>query len=487
MRRLGSYQTVTVALDADVTDSAAQRKVVTSDVYSIDKTSPHLGQARLWVGRYGDGNKVRANSYTALTKASLDPPSSGNYTLKIYGYGTTGTLTSASTASDVQTAIRAVSSSLNSVTVAGTDPMTIASLPSSSVTIEFVRGTATTGSVTQGLVSFEAVRPFSAGLPAGTTVEILTKYPAHDEDGLVGMNNLINQALKRLWFVDLLHFHSEDADSDQVTYPLASAHPWLKTRRQIVRAYGPSRWAHTFSFTVPGSSFTLTLDVGLASNLTTSSLSGSATASAIESAIESSFSSNGVQGTVTVTADGTTRTVVIADAPYADLALTVSSGATVTTSRERTEDLRFVDGFRLRFHGEELFIEWDVTWQQGHTWYLEVLRPAYSWVAAQTDWQTLGTTWAASTVGLEDDLDQCALDANEVAAIVHYLACRQLELYGPAQEKQHWKDERVRAAFIASTIKSLDLPMNDDPGFKDEGLSASRYMIDKGFFSSSSW
>ena len=482
MRRLGSYQTVTVAIDPDVTDSAAQRKVITSDAYSIDKTSPHLGQASLWVSRYGDGNKVRTNSYVALAKAVLDPPTSGNYTIRLYGYGTTGTLTSASTASDVQTAIRAVSASLTSVTVTGTDPMTIAALPSSSVTLEFVRGTATTGSITQGLASFEAVRPFSSGLRFGDTVEILAKYPAHDEAGLVGMNNLINQALDRLWFVDLLHFHSEDADSDQVTFSL-SAYPWLKTRRQVLRAYAPCRWSHTFSYTVPGSSHTLTLDVGFASNLTTSSLAGSATAAVIETAIESSLSSNSVLGTVTVTSNGTTRTVLIEDSPFADLALTVSSGATVTTTRERTEDLRFTDGWRLKYHGEELFVEWDGAFNRGETWYLEVYRPGRTWIAPQTDYQTVGTTWASSTVGFEDDLDQCAIDTNEVAAVAHYLACRQLELYGPSQEKQHWKEERLRAAYIAAQCKSLDLPTNDEPGFKDQGLSPSRYMQDKGFWS----
>lgn len=480
MRRLGGYTTVTVALDPDVTDAAAQRKVITSDLYSIDKTSPHLGQGALWVGRYDSGNKIRTNSYVALTKAVLDPPTSGNYTIRIYGHGTTGTLTSASTSSDIQTAIRNVAASLTAVTVTGTDPMTIANLPSASTTLEFVPGTAVGGTISQGMVSVEAVRPFPTALRYGDTVEVLTTYPAHDEAGLVGMNTLLNQALDRLWFVDLLHFHSEDADSDQVTFSL-SAYPWLKTRKQILRAYAPARWEHTFTYTVPVGSHTLGIDVGQADDLEPA-FAGSATATTIQDELRSAFAVNGVQGSVTVGGHSTTRTITVTDSPYADMALTVSTGATVTATHERLEDLRFTDGWRLRYHGEELFIEWDGSWNRGETWYLEVCVPGKCKIARQTNYQTVGTTWEYTTDGFEADLDQCAIDTNEVAAVAHYLACRQLELYGPGQEKGHWKDERMRAAFIASQCKSLDLVTNDEPGWKSDGLTPNRFMVDKSFF-----
>lgn len=489
MRRLGGYQTITVSIDPDVTDAAAQRKVISTDLYSIDKTSPHLGQANLWCGRYNEGNKVRTNSYAALAKAVLTPPTTSNYTLKIYGYGQTDTgspLTPASNAAAIQTAIRNVSASLSSVTVTGSSsPYTIANLPSASVTIELVRVTAsdTTGSVTQGLSYFDAIRPWSVGLPAGTEVELLAKYPAHDDAGLVGMNALINQALERLWFIDLLHFTSTDADSEQVVYSLAS-YPWLKTRAQILRVYAPCQWEYAATYTVPGSSHTLSIDVGHGSSYTTDSLAGSATADAIQTALRTLFSENDVQGTVTVTANGTSRTVTVTDTRYADMDLTVSTGAAVTDVRTRTEALRFTDGYRLKYLGEALEIEWDLPRQRGETWYVEVYRPASTWTCPQTDYQTLGTTWASADDGLENDLDQCVPDLHEVVSVVHYLACRQLSLYGPSQESKFWRDESRRAAAVAAYLKSLDLPKNDEPGFREDGLSSMRGWEAKGFFNS---
>lgn len=494
MRRLGGgFETLTVALDADISDSAAQRKIVTSDRYSVEATSPHLGQAFVWAGRSGDGSRVKQNTYVRVTKASLVPPSTSNYTLKIYGYGETVSLTPTSTAAAIETAIHNANASLASVTVAatGTDgavgcPYTIGVLPSADTTIELVRATPSdaTGSVSQGLCSFEILRPLASAPMKGDTIELLTRYPAHDEPGLTGMNTLINQALARLWLVRILHFVSNDETSQQVTFSLAE-HPFLRTRRQVIRAYAPTTWRHDFAFTVPGVSFTLTVDAGLGTDITTVSINGSANSAVIEEALRSALGAAGVVGTVDVTANGSTRTVTVADAVHADMALAVSSGATVTTTRERTEMYRFVDGFRLRYEGSELVIEWDRPWQRGYTWYLEVYQPADTYVARQLDYQTVGTAWETVTDGLEADLDQCVPDLLEVAAVVHYLACRQLALKGGGgQETVYWRGEAARAAQIAAQIKSLDLPSGSEPGFRDEGLVADRSYEDKGFWTS---
>jgi hypothetical protein len=489
MRRLGGYQTITVDLDADVSDTAGQRKVVSSDRYSIEATSPNLGQAYVWAGRYGDGTRVKQNSYARVAKARLVPPTTSNYTLKLYGYGTTATLTPASNATDIQTAIRNASASLGSVTVTGSNPYVIAGLPSSDVSVELVRATASdeTGSVSQGLSSFEVLRPFSSGLSAGDVIELLVKYPAHDEPGLVGMNALINQSLERLWIPRILHFTSTDAESQQVTYAL-DAYPFLRSRAQIVRAYGSITWTHTYAYTVPGVSHTLSVDVGLGTAATTASISGSATSAVIEAALDAALRAAGVPGTVTVTANGTTRTVEIADAVYADMALTVSNGATVTTTSLETEPYRFTDGYRLKYEGQKLIIQWDQPWQRGYTWYLEVLQPANTYVCRQADYQTLGTTWETVSDGLEDDLDQCAVDLLEAAAVVHWMACRQLALKGGGgQESAYWRGETSRAAMIAAQIKSLDLPTASEPGFRDEGLVADRAEIARVFGPLGGW
>jgi hypothetical protein len=479
MRRLGGYRTVTVSLDPSVTDAAAQRKVISTDLYDYGRTSPSLGDAFLWEGRYGSGCRIKRDSYAQVAKVRLVPPTAGTYTLTVYGYGTSGTLQYNDNAATIQAALIAISaSSLSAISVTGTNPFII-TVPTASTTIAIA--TAGTGSsISQGMASIEGARPFELALPSGTEVEILAKYPAHDTESLVGMNRLINQALARLWYPDQLHFTSTDPDNDQVSFEITQA--WLKTRSQVIRAYAPTQWEHVFSYTVPVGSHTLTLDVGFEDDLTTGSISGSATASTIESAIESIFASNSVNAAVSVESDSTTRTVTISQSAYADMALTVSTGTAVTTTHEQTEIQRWTDGFRIRFKGQTLYVEWDQPWNRGETWFLEVHRPGHTKVARQTAYQTVGSTWIETMDGLEDDYDQAATDVYECAAVAHYLAARQMALYGPSQETKFWRTEASRAAEIAATMKSLDLPSSADPGFKDEGLSAVRGADSKGYF-----
>lgn len=481
LRRLGSYREVTVSLDADVSDLTAQRKIVSSDLYDIDRTAPSMNDVYCWVGRYNDGRKIRRQSFAPINKTVLTQPNA-NYTLKIYGYGTTGTINHATaTSSDIQTAIRAVSTGLSAATVGGTGPFTI-TLPSSTTTIELVTA-GTGGSISQGMASVEVNRPFSNGLPVGTQVVLSTKVPIEDDNGVVGVNSLINQALERLWFIDLLHFTSSNTNSDQLSYEISSLYPWIKTRSQIIRAYSPVEWTYTGAYTVPVTSHTLSIDLGLGAVATTGTLAGSATATVIQTALATLLSTNSVQGTVTVDSNSTTRTITITNTLFADIAVTVSTAASVTETHTQTGDRRWIDGWRLRFNGEQLEIEWDQSFNRGQTWYLEVYRPGHTWICPQIDYQTEGTTYQSAESGFTNDLDQTPIDTLEVAAVTHYLACRQLAQQGPSQETRFWRTEAGRAAAIAAWSKSLDLPSSREPGHKDDGLTANRQDFGKGLFS----
>lgn len=488
LRRLGSYRQITVSLDADVSDGAAQRKIVSSDLYDIDKTSPSLNDVNTWVGRYNEGRRIRRQTFAPINKIVLTQPNAA-YTLKVYGYGTSSSISTPATAteSDIQTAITGIQAGLSAVTVSGSTggPFTI-TMPSASTNIEIITA-GTGGSISMGMASVEVVRPFSNGLPAGTPVILSTKIPIEDDNGLVGVNTLINQALQRLWFINLLHFTSRDANSDQITYEVGSLYPWLKSRTQIIRAYAPVEWEYTGAYSTPVTTYQLWIDFGtspVANPYATDNLASTASASDIQSAIQAVMSANSIQGTVSISGSGPTRTITISNTLYADLSIALSTGGTVTETHEQTGIRRWIDGWRLRYNGEKLEIEWDTPFEIGQTWFLEVYQDGSTWIAPQTDWQTLGTTWGSSTTGLVNDLDQTPIDTLEAAAVTHYLACRQLVQQGPALETRFWRTEATRAAAIAAWVKSLDLPSSREPGHKDDGLTSIRDRDSKGFFTS---
>lgn len=481
-QRLGGYQSVTVSLPPDTTESAAQRLVLSTDLFDVDRPASSWGDSWAWVGRYGDGRRIKRSSYRSTSYAYLVAPTSAlgadeAFSLIFYGFGETSDITLSGTASvraaQIETEITSIVG-LESYTVSAITTTTFKITMSSAVSVEISNAN---GSVTCGIGSVEATRPFRYGLPLGTTVELHSKLPAHSADGFTGLNDLLNQALSRLSFVDRLIF---TADDDETTV-FEITEPWLLNRSQAIRAYGPTDRSYSATFTPPGSgSYTLTIDVGLATDAELT-LAYSASASALQTALNDALEAVGHQTEATVTGSGSFA-ITIPNTRYATPSITASSGTISAATTDRTETAYRFDGWRFVFDGERRYIELDVAFAAGESWELEVYRPCSTWICQQEDYETTGSTWASSTVGLQADLDQCAGDEDAIVAIAHYLACRQLATQGPAADVLYWQSEAARAASIAAQIKLFDTQRSLDRAPRDGLLAWERGRSSKGFF-----
>lgn len=483
-QRLGSYQLVTVSLPPDVTESAAQRLILSTDLFDGDRPVSSYGDSWAWVGRYGDGRRIKRSSYRSTNYAFLTAPVSAlgadeAFTLSFYGFGTTDEITlsgSASTrASTIETAITSISG-LESYTVSSITTTTFKiNMSSATVNIEISNAN---GSVSSGIGSVEATRPFRYGLPLGTDVELHHKIPAHTADGFVGLNDLINQALARLCFVDRLQYTATETD----TTVFEITDPWLTTRNQIICAYLPSTRSFTARYTPPGSgSFTLTIDLGLETDVTTTQVY-TVSASALETAIQSAQATAGHAANATVSSSGGVFTIEIPETLYASPSLTADTGTLGAQSSTRTQQQFRFDGWRLAFDGERRFLELDTGFAPGETVELEVYRPCHTWICTQEDYQTEGTVWTSSTVGFQNDLDQSPGDEDAIVAITHYLACRQMATQGPASDVKYWQAEAQRAAGIAAQIKLFDVQKSTERAPRDPLLAWERGRASKGFF-----
>lgn len=484
-QRIGGYQSLTVSLAPDVTSSEAQRLILSTDLYDTDRPASSFGDAWAWVGRYGDGRRIKRSSYRSTSYSYLISPTTGAsdeaFTLSFYGYGTTGSINltgivSASTrASTIETAITSISG-LASATVSAISTTEFKiTLPQSTITVEISNDN---GSVTCGIGSIEATRPFRSALPIDSQVELHTKVPVHNADGLVGLNALINQALARLSFIDRLQFTADDTD----TLVFDVDEDWLTTRPQIIQAYLPVSRSYAVTYTPPVSgSFTLTLDLGKASNAQVTQ-TYTVSASALQTAIQAAQSTIGHQANATVTSALGVFTITVPETLFAAPSLTASTGTVGTATIARNDTQYRFDGWRFIFDGEKRSIELNAAFGSGETWELEVYRPCHTWVCPQTDYLTEGTLWQSSSVGLTNDLDQAFGDEDAVVAITHYLVCRQMATQGPSSEVKYWQAEAARAAQIAAQLKLFDIQRNTERAPRDALLSWERGRQSKGFF-----
>jgi hypothetical protein len=79
----------------------------------------------------------------------------------------------------------------------------------------------------------------------------------------------------------------------------------------------------------------------------------------------------------------------------------------------------------------------------GTTFTIDVMRPRSSWIKR-------GGTWGESTVGLQDDTDECKGSVAQIVTVAEYLICRHMENSDPAGPKGNWA---LRAARIANSAR----------------------------------
>lgn len=92
---------------------------------------------------------------------------------------------------------------------------------------------------------------------------------------------------------------------------------------------------------------------------------------------------------------------------------------------------------------------------QSGTFYLEVYRPAKTWIRS-------GGTWGDSTVGLVNESDEVAVPLRPFMLLAEYYACRELAQHDPRAKYQVWIERRnelePRAASLLSRQSTVEGP-----------------------------
>lgn len=449
--RLNGMEIDTVSVDPDPSDVAAQRKVISTRLFDLDKQASVHQFKHIWVPRYENQRTIRKNGYGRLPQAYFTAPASGTYTLTVWGFGTTASLAYNATAQQIQAAIQAANAQLASFTVSGTYPNYVIDFVSDEYALE-----ASAGTLQSGLGYAEVSRPFTRALRRGDTYLMTALLPFENQDNFTGIIPAINQALARMTFIDRLPFTLTSTD-DQ-TFAL-DGYPFLETRDQVTALYEPTSWELTTTFTPPASgTYTLTLTTHVTSG-PTAALSFDATAAQIQAALRALAGCELLQ----VTGTSAPYTVVLPSTWYYHPTLTASAGTVGPQTRRRLYPLRrAASSFRVVLEGERRYLEIDDVFPTGHTVFLGVEIPGNSKVCPQVDYQTPGTTWTwGSNQTLKGYYDQAVLGVEEVGTIAYYYACKTMASRGPATDREFWLAQEFKAGQAAASIKLRDLP--DDP------------------------
>lgn len=116
----------------------------------------------------------------------------------------------------------------------------------------------------------------------------------------------------------------------------------------------------------------------------------------------------------------------------------------------------------------------------GQNFSLDVWMPRSAWIK-------VGGTWAASTAGLVNETDEAEVDINELSLVAYYFACDELAEHGTDGERGMWVRRRDEAAEQAAPFMRWQRERYDDPtdtpGWASDGWSS----ISGALSSSGSW
>ncbi len=99
-------------------------------------------------------------------------------------------------------------------------------------------------------------------------------------------------------------------------------------------------------------------------------------------------------------------------------------------------------GGELRIDGDTPYLITGSGLATTDTFTIDVMRPRNTWIKR-------GNTWGESTVGLEDDTDECTGTEGIIVTVAEYLICLHMQNSDPAGPKGNWA---LRSARLAATV-----------------------------------
>lgn len=112
---------------------------------------------------------------------------------------------------------------------------------------------------------------------------------------------------------------------------------------------------------------------------------------------------------------------------------------------------------RLRFDAQTQYLILDTPVPTGQTFYIDVYRPAYSWIK-------VSSTWANSTVGLVNESDEAAVDVNILTLVAAYFAAEALALKDPRGQEAFWLAKQQEYAQTARPFLEWGQAGLESPG-----------------------
>lgn len=414
---LGGFSGI-VDADPDIDDLDAARSLISAKLYDGEKLSNAYGGHYFWIPKYADACRAEARGYRVRFITVFEPPLSGAFVLRFYGYGEIVEMPVGSPAEAIQQQVQELSEDLVDVDVYLLEdgayefhlPQRIG-MGSSAGRLRAAGGL--------GLLLMN--QDFSQPLAKGTEWHCSPVIPFETADGIAGIHTCINNALYDYVFDDQYPVEAIGNPSTRDrAIQIGGIAPGLQPE-EITGYYAPTNWESVITFVPPSSGvYSVSLKTSVAYGPHVTPLAYNATGAELEAALRSisGVPRTASAGLVTVAPQGAASAYTITWRTMHHRATIVPTRGTVTSVDSRK--LRETYGMSLSPYyqsaggspiltdpGYEEGVSWFVGWKRrGHTRVLPQTYPRTSDGTLDTDADPIpGTEWVDSMRGLENDLD----------------------------------------------------------------------------------
>ncbi len=297
-------------------------------------------------------------------------------------------------------------------------------------------------------------RALAAALPVASEAEILGRFPAFGYEESPGLHWALNEALA------VIHWPRKVSISGDGTsrIDVSSTYAWLKRPEQLVRVfrtdgddgYGPQTMAGKAWLEPDGDKVYLHIPERVASG-------ESFSAQVRMPALNWIRVRRAARVSVTVTA-GAITAVTVEDGGAGYLSTdTLTATVTGDGSSASLTPVRTGDAIT------------SVTIGAGGSGYVQATTKVT--ISDPTG------TWAASTVGLVNDLDEALPDVDRVTAVAYWMLALRMSRRGPKPQQEEWQREAEAAAKIAAPF----VQWPNEPPTPSRGLRAPRHPTGRGW------
>lgn len=457
---LGGFKGL-VDADPELTDTEAARSLISAKLYDGEKMSNAYGGMYFWVPRYSDGRRAEARGYRVRYITIFEPPPSGQFVLRFYGFGETIEQPVGAPAESIQSAIHEVSEDLVDVEVSQDDEGDYLIHLPSKIGMGSSSGRLRSAG---GLGIVQMNRDFSQPLPKETLWYGSPLIPFDNEDGMTGLHGCINEALETIVIDDMYPIASVGAAASRDrAIQISGLTPWL-TADKITGYFAPTDWRAVITYMPPSSGVYTVAPKTVYTYDPSPPLAYNATGAQLEAALRA-MNLPAVTSTqnITVSPQGAASTYVITwISQHHEATIVPSAGLIVDYSSAWLRPpygLTLVPWFQANSHQPVIT---DPGFPEGASWFIGNRRSARSKICPQTYPRKAngqldvaadpipGTQWVESDTGLEHDLDQTFVQVERVVPTAFRYVLAQIAANSLGGDQQRFDRDGHNAAVNAA-------------------------------------